>query len=51
MKLENILAHFMVDIEVDSKHGSFAGQTLDMMLKLVGPEYYQKQWNKCNEFT
>ena len=51
MKLENILAHFMVDIEADSKHGSFAGQALDMMLKLVAPEYSHKQWNKFKEFT
>ena len=51
MKLENILAHFMVDIEADSKHGSFAGQSLDMMLKLVAPEYSHKQWNKYKDFT
>ena len=41
-----MLAHFMVDIEADSMHGSFAGQALDMMLKLVAPEYSHKQWNK-----
>ena len=46
MKLENILMNFLVDIEADSKHGSFAGQCLDMMLKLVAPEYSHKQWNK-----
>ena len=51
MKLQNILAHFMVDIEADSKHGSFAAQALDMMLKLVAPEYSHKQWNKYKEFT
>lgn len=51
MKMENILAHFMVEIEAESKHGSFAGQALDMMLKLVAPEYSHKQWNKFKEFT
>ena len=38
MKLENILAHFMVDIDADSKHGSFSGQALDMMLKSLWPQ-------------
>ena len=51
MKLENILMNFLVDIEADSKHGSFAGQCLDMMLKLVAPEYSHKQWNKYKEFS
>ena len=46
MKLDAILAHFMVDIAPDSKHDSIAGQALDMALKLVAPEYDNKMWNK-----
>ena len=50
MKIENILSHFMVDIEAESKHDCFAAQALDMMLKLVAPEYSYKQWNYNKEF-
>ena len=32
-------------MELDSKNGSLAGQALDMMLKLVAPEYRHKAWN------
>ena len=35
----------MVGLELDSKHGSMAGQSLDMMLRLVAPEYKHKSWN------
>ena len=45
MKLENIISHFMVNIEAGSKHQCFAAQLLDMMLKLIAPEYNNKQWN------
>ena len=40
----------MVAIDVDSKHGSLASQALDMMLKLVAPEYSHKMWNNYTEF-
>ena len=50
MKLENIFSHFMVNIEADSKHDCFAAQALDMMLKLVAPEYSNKQWNYNKAF-
>ena len=42
MKLETILSGFMVGMELDSKNGSLAGQALDMMHKLVAPEYRHK---------
>ena len=45
MKVETILSKFMVGMELESKHGSLSGQALDMMLKLVAPEYSHKQWN------
>lgn len=45
MKMENILSHFIVDLDFDSKNGSFSGQALDMMLKFVAPEFDQKMWN------
>ena len=45
MKVDIVLSNFMVDMELDSKHGSLAGQALDMMLKLVAPEYSHKSWN------
>ena len=41
MKLELIVAKFMVAIDLDSKHHSLASQALDMCLKLVAPEYVQ----------
>ena len=50
MKLENITAHFMVDIEVESKHDCFAGQCIDMMLRLVAPEFSNKSWNYNKAF-
>ena len=50
MKLENIISHFMVNIEAESKHQCFAAQSLDMMLKLVAPEYNNKQWNYNHAF-
>ena len=45
MKLEKIMSHFMADLDFNSKNGSFAGQALNMMLKLVAPEFIQKPWN------
>ena len=32
MGLNKVLAGFMVGLEMDSKHGSMAGQSLDMIL-------------------
>lgn len=46
MKLEEVVAKFMV--ELDTKNCSLAGQALDMMLRLVAPEYRHKPWN-CYE--
>ena len=45
MKLELVVKNFMVDIDMDSKKSSFAGQSLDMCLRLVAPEYSHKPWN------
>ena len=50
MKLENITAHFMVDIEAESKHDCFAAQCVDMMLRLVAPEFSYKPWNYYKDF-
>ena len=44
LKVETILSKFMVGMDLESKHGSLAGQALDMMLKLVSPEFSLKQW-------
>ena len=51
MKLEQILAHFMVDIAPDTKHDSIAGQALDMALKFVAPEFDSKMWNYHKDFV
>ena len=45
MRLETILSQFMVAMELDGKSGSLAGQALDMMLRLVAPEYRHKAWS------
>ena len=50
MKLENILAYFMVDIEAESKRDCFAAQTVDMMLGFVAPEFSHKPWNYYKPF-
>uniref|UniRef100_A0AAV2MI12 Uncharacterized protein n=1 Tax=Knipowitschia caucasica TaxID=637954 RepID=A0AAV2MI12_KNICA len=50
MKMEQVLQSFMVDLDVDSKNASVAGQALDMCLKLVAPEYAHKPWNRYKEF-
>ena len=42
MKMEQVIKKFMVDIEFESKNGSFAGQSLNMCLRLVAPEYSHK---------
>ena len=50
MKLETVIAKFMVAIDLDSKHHSLASQALDMCLKLVAPEFVQKPWNYYKQF-
>ena len=50
MELEKQVQMFMVDLDVDSKNSSVAGQALDMCLKLVAPEYSEKMWNRHKEF-
>ena len=45
MKVEQVLSKFMVGLEINSKYDSLASQALDMMLKLVAPEYSHKMWN------
>ena len=50
MKTEQVLKGFMVDLDVDSKNSSLAGQSLDMCLKLVAPEYAHKPWNRYKQF-
>ncbi|KAJ8395919.1 hypothetical protein AAFF_G00026270 [Aldrovandia affinis] len=50
MKIEQVLNGFMVDLEVDSKNVSVAGQALDMCLKLVAPEFAHKPWNHYKQF-
>ena len=50
MGLDKLVQSFMVDLDVDSKNSSVAGQALDMCLKLVAPEYSAKPWNKYKEF-
>lgn len=50
MKTEQVLKGFMVDLEIDSKNSSLAGQALDICLKLVAAEYAHKPWNRYKEF-
>ena len=50
MKLNLITSKFMVGLDVDSKNSSVAGIALDIMLKLVAPEYSHKMWNYYNQF-
>ena len=51
MKLDTILSKFMVSMELDSKNGSLAGQSLDMILKLIAPEFKHKAWNYHGLYT
>ena len=50
MKLEEVVKTFMVDLDYDTKNSSVAGQALDMILRLVAPEYSHKPWNRHKEF-
>ena len=51
MGLDKLLSTFMCSMELDSKNGSLAGQSLDMMLRLVCPEFKHKSWNYYGLFT
>ena len=51
MNINSILSKFMVEIDVNTKHGSVAGHSLDCMLKLVAPEYSHKNWNYFGLYT
>ena len=50
MKLETLVKSFMVDLDVDTKNSSVAGQAVDMCQKLVTPELSHKLRNKNREF-
>ena len=50
MDMEQVLPCFMVELDVDSRNASVAGQALGMCLKLVAPEYDHKHWNRYKEF-
>ena len=50
MKMEEVVKSFMVDLDYDTKNSSIAGQALDMMLRLVAPEYSHKPWNRYSQF-
>ena len=45
MGLDELLSTFICSMELDSKNGSLAGQSLNMMLLLVCPEFKHKSWN------
>ena len=51
MGLPKLFSKFMCSMELDSKNRSLAGQALDMMLRLVAPEYRHKSWNYYGQFT
>ena len=50
MKMEEVVKSFMVDLDYDTKNSSIAGQSLDMMLGFVAPEYSHKLWNRYGKF-
>ena len=50
MNLEDVTKGFMVDLDYDTKNSSVAGQALDMMLRLVAPEFSHKPWNRHKQF-
>ena len=49
-KTKQVLKGFRVDLDIDSKNFSLAGQALDICLKLVAAEYSHKPWNRYQEF-
>ena len=50
MKISQVTSKFMVSLDISSKNSSVAGLALDIMLKLVAPEYSHKQWNYYSQF-
>ena len=50
MKISQVTSKFMVSLDISSKNSSVAGLALDILLKLVAPEYSHKQWNYYKEF-
>ena len=50
MKMSHITSKFMVGLDVDTKNSSVAGTALDIMLKLIAPEYSHKMWNYYSTF-
>ena len=51
MRISQITSKFMVALDVGSKNSSVAGLGLDILLKLVAPEFSHKMWNYFKEFT
>ena len=51
MKISHITSKFMVGLEMHSKNNSVAGLALDIMLKLIAPEFSHKMWNYYKEFN
>ena len=51
MGLNKLLSSFICSMELDSKDRSLAGQSLDMMLRLVCPKFKHKSWNYFGLFT
>ena len=51
MNMDKLIKGFMVDLDVDSKNSSVAGQSIDMCLRLVAPEFNAKPLNKNKEFS
>ena len=50
MQLDEVVQTFMVDLDYDTKKSSIAGQSLDMVLRLVAPEFAHKPWNRNAQF-
>ena len=50
MKISQVTSKFMVGLEMHSKNASVAGLALDIMLKLIAPEYNHKMWNYYQQF-
>ena len=48
--LEEVVKTFLVDLDYDAKNSSVAGQSLDMILRLVAPEYSHKPWNRNKQY-
>ena len=50
MTLEAIFNNFMIDLDLDSKHGSVGGQACDVILRLVTPAFLHEAWNYNDAF-